>query len=49
MTKKEYLSLALVQSIDWLESNALNPSAKQKPIHIALIKIAIRRKKGRTV
>jgi hypothetical protein len=49
MTNQEYLLAAMAQPLKWLESNVLNPSAKQKPIHIALIKIAIRRKKGRTV
>jgi hypothetical protein len=44
MTKQRYLKAAMSQPIEWLKDNLLRPSAEQKPIHLALIRIAIKRK-----
>jgi hypothetical protein len=44
MTKQKYLKAAMSQPVKWLNANLLRPSAEQKPIHLALIRIAIRRK-----
>jgi len=44
MTKQRYLKAAMSQRIEWLRANLLSPSAGQKPIHLTLIRIAIKRK-----
>jgi hypothetical protein len=43
MTKREYLNLCLRQPAWWLSASAANPSPSMRPIHVALIKIALRR------
>lgn len=42
MKKREYYLLCLRQSKDWLQSNLDNPTRYQKPIHLALVRLAIR-------
>lgn len=44
MTKSQYLNICMGQPTDWLELCAANPSFGMKPIHIAIVRIAIRRK-----
>lgn len=44
MTKREYYNLCLVQDLAWLRHCVSNPSAYMRPIHIALMKLAIRNK-----
>ena len=44
MTKREYLYRAMQQDITWLKACAAHPSVYMRPIHVALIKIAVRRK-----
>ena len=42
MSKRKFYSLALCQPIEWLKINLNNPSQYQSPIHLALIRLAIR-------
>jgi hypothetical protein len=42
MKKRDYYRLCLRQPVDWLQSNLDNPSQYQTPIHLALIRLAIR-------
>ena len=42
MKKREYYRLCLRQPIDWLRLNLNNPGPYQKPIHLSLIRLAIR-------
>jgi len=42
MTKRQYLALCQQQSAKWLSECAANPSASMKPIHVALVRIALR-------
>jgi hypothetical protein len=42
MTKRKLYNLALTQPIEWLKSNLKNPSPYQRPIHLAIIRLAIR-------
>lgn len=44
MTRKEYLSLALCQPVEWLKAVASNPSPYMTKTHVRLILIAIRMK-----
>jgi len=44
MTKSKYIELAMKQPIHWLISCANDPSNHMRPIHVKLLKIAIRRK-----
>ena len=43
MSKRKYLSLAMEQPISWLTDCVNHPSTAMLPIHVALIRIAIRR------
>lgn len=42
--RRAYLNRCLQQPVEWLEQCAANPSKYMRPIHVALIRIAIRRK-----
>jgi len=44
MTKSEYVESAMKQPIQWLINCANDPSDHMRPIHVKLLKIAIRRK-----
>lgn len=44
MTRKEYLSLALCQPVEWLKAVASNPSPYMTKTHVRLLLIAIRMK-----
>lgn len=44
MSKRDYLRFCMQQSIDWLHWCASDPSPFMRPIHVALVRIAIRRK-----
>ena len=43
MSKRKYLSFCMQQTPEWLYWCASNPSRFMRPIHVALIRIAIRR------
>jgi hypothetical protein len=43
MPKRKLYNLALTQPIEWLKSNLINPSLYQRPIHLAIIRLAIRK------
>jgi hypothetical protein len=43
-TRRQYLALALAQPVDWLKFCAARPGPYMRPIHVTLIRIAIRRK-----
>lgn len=47
MNKRQYLSLCMSQSENWLRLCASEPSPYMRPIHLALIRLAIRRKQRR--
>ncbi len=47
VTKRRYLALCLQQDADWLAACAANPTRYMRPIHVALVRIALRRKRGR--
>lgn len=47
MSRRAYLGLLMAQPLDWLVASAANPTAHMRPVHIALHRIAIRRKAGR--
>ena len=42
MTKRAYYNLCLRQPITWLQYCVANPGPYQRPIHIKLIRLAIR-------
>lgn len=44
MNKRQYLSIAMGQTAKWLEACIAEPSKSMRPIHIALLRIALRRK-----
>ena len=44
MKKQAYLKLCLSMPLEWLKSCVENPSPYMRPIHSAIIKIAMRRK-----
>lgn len=44
MMKAEYFALAMRQDCGWLWLCADNPSPSMRPIHVALIRLAIRKK-----
>jgi len=44
MTKKQYLTLCQEQTTSWLRQCAADPTIHMRPLHIALIKIALRRR-----
>ena len=44
MTRKEYLSLALCQPVEWLAAAAAHPTPYMTKTHVRLILIAIRMK-----
>ena len=44
MTRKQYLNLCQEQTTHWLRQCAENPSTRMRPLHVALIKIALRRR-----
>ena len=44
MTKLKYLQICMDQDINWLKKCALNPSVYMSSTHLAIVKIAIRRK-----
>lgn len=46
LSKRAYLNHCLEQPVSWLTSAANNPSPGMRPIHVALCRIAIRRKVG---
>ena len=46
MTKRAYLDLCMQQSVAWLTKCAASPSHGMRPVHIALVRIALRRKTG---
>lgn len=47
MSKRQYLRFCMQQSTNWLYWCATNPSKYMRPIHVALIRIAIRRLEAR--
>ena len=47
MTKKEYLNLALLQDVEWLKAVSKDPGPHMRPIHVLLLRLAIRMKEGR--
>lgn len=44
MSKRDYLRLCERQPLYWLERCVVDPGPYMKPIHVALIRLAIRRK-----
>jgi len=46
MNKREYLKIAMGLPLDWLKQCANEPSKHMRPIHIALIRLAIRKRVG---
>ena len=47
MSKSEYVRACMEQPAEWLRQCAADPSAHMRPIHVALIRVALRRmKKG---
>jgi hypothetical protein len=44
MKKQEYLALAMTMPLDWLIKSTHNPGPNMRPIHVALCRIAIRRR-----
>lgn len=46
MTKRAYFNLAMRQRLSWLYACAANPSPAMRPVHVALILLAIRRKEA---
>jgi hypothetical protein len=46
MTVSRYFALAMMQSAGWLRECIANPSPRMRPIHIAIIRVALRRKAG---
>jgi hypothetical protein len=46
MKKRNFYRLCLRQPVEWLQSNLNNPGPYQKPIHLALIRLAIRNMEG---
>ena len=44
MSKQQYLALGLSMPLEWLRDCAARPSPYMRPIHLALVKIAVRRK-----
>lgn len=46
MARRAYLDLLMRQPAKWLRASAANPTAHMRPIHIALHRIAIRRKES---
>lgn len=44
--KRRYFELAMQQPIDWLRASAANPSPYMTPMHVALVRLAVRRKRG---
>jgi len=47
MTKREYLNLCMTQSESYLLQCLKQPSIGMRPIHLALIRIALRHKRGK--
>jgi len=47
MSKRQYLKFCMQQKLDWLYWCATNPSKYMRPIHVALVRIAIRRLEAR--
>lgn len=45
--KQRYLSLAMQQRTDWLMACIDNPGSRMVSLHVALLKIAVRRRLGR--
>jgi len=45
MTKREYMSLLLKQSPDWIRASMEEPTCHMTKMHIALHAIALRRKR----
>jgi hypothetical protein len=43
-SKSKYLELCMTQDSDWLRACAADPSKYMRPIHLALIRIALRRR-----
>ena len=44
MSKQQYLTRCLSMPLEWLKDCAASPSPYMRPIHLALVKIAIKRK-----
>jgi hypothetical protein len=44
--KRKYFTAAMQQDVKWLVAATANPSPYMRPIHIALGKLAIRKKGG---
>lgn len=44
LTKQQYLDALLRQSVTWISGSLASPSPSMRPIHIALHRIALRRK-----
>jgi hypothetical protein len=42
MTKRQYHDLCVRQSLAWLQQCLAHPNAAMKPIHIKLVRLAIR-------
>jgi hypothetical protein len=45
--KRKYLDLASAQPTDWLVQCMAQPSAHMRPIHVALIALALRNRRSR--
>lgn len=47
MSKTAYVRICMEQPPEWLHECAANPSSHMRPLHVALIRVALRRmKKG---
>lgn len=44
MDKRKFLAVCMQQDIAWLKGCASSPSPYMRPLHVALVRIAIRRK-----
>lgn len=44
MTRRTYFNLCMMQSAEWLKSCAASPTAYMRPRHVALVRLALRRK-----
>lgn len=49
MTRRAYLNLCLHQPLPWLEWCAANPGPYMRPRHVALIRLAIRKRERATI
>lgn len=47
MNRREYLLACMGQPADWLKAQLADPSPGMRPVHLVLIRIALKRKAWR--